>query len=363
MKSVRILFAALISFTIGSSIAGATELSSVGKGEIKPIESTTAFQMLELEFAVREKIPDKDKTRALLVSAIENATLAAQTHRMPRTKEEALPILEAIQVALVKHNFIQPLEQKDWPQTLGAALTPRTLTEEEKKRLLLYARNVRRVRFLNLSAPLYFVDCDMGAQFFIAVAERLGWDMRLVEVPLHNFVRWHISENVKVNWDWTRWESSDDAIYGREVPVSEDPRLKALYIRSWNPEEARAFYEGLIGSQAEKPEDGERLLQKALLVIPNHPTTLNNLAWLIATRPTLGHKSAIAVAFSLAAWSMQTDDGNIADTVACAFAADKQKLLAQRIEEFAIAHAYSESQRTAFKKNLELIVKGELCNP
>jgi hypothetical protein len=349
MKQAHILFALLLTLTMGFSTGTSAKSSLIPKSEAKPIESTTAFQLLELEFSVRKKLLNKDVTRELLRSAIDDATVSAQSFPTPRTRQDALPILEAIQVALVKHNFIQPLDQKDWPDTLAAALTPHNFSSDEQQRQLSYQRNVKRVRYLDLSKPLYFVDCDMGAQFFLAVAQRLGWDMRLVEVPQHNFVRWHLSETLKINWDWTRWESNTDEVYLAEIPTSTDPRLKALYVQSWNPRDARAYYEGLIGSKADEPEDGERLLQEAVRVIPNHPTTLNNYAWLLATRPALSGKSRLAVAYGLAAWSMDIDDGNVADTVACAFAADKRPLIGERIEQFAIDHASSQSQRDSFE--------------
>jgi hypothetical protein len=97
-------------------------------------------------------------------------------------------------------------------------------------------------------------------------------------------------------------------------------------------------------------------------VLPNHPLTLNNLAWLYATDPELAkRKSNLAVAYSLAAWSMRPNHGNFADTVACSFAANGEKSLAEKIEEFAIAHPNNERQRESFRRNLERIIAGELC--
>lgn len=328
--------------------------------KIKPIESTMPYELLTLERGVRQVSIDTEK---LFRSVIDDATTAAiRAHRHPRTKEEALAVLEAIQVALVKHNFLQPLEEKDWPDTMGIALTPRTFTPDTLKEALSYFRNTRRVKYLDLAKPLYYVDCDIGSQLFMAVGERLGWDIRLVEIPQHDFVRWHLSDSIKVNWDWTRWESTDDNVYLPAIPMPEDPRVRALYLRSLETKEARAYYVGLIGSWATLPKDGERLLQEAVAVLPNHPLTLNNLAWLYATTPEFARdKSSIAVSYSLAAWSMRPNHGNFADTVACSFAANGQKLLAERIEEFAIEHPNNERQRKGFRDNLARIKAGELC--
>lgn len=328
--------------------------------KIKPVESTMAYELLTLERGARQVSMDTEK---MFRSVIDDATtIALRTHRNPRTREEALAVLEAIQVALVKHNFLQPPEEKDWPDTIGIALTPRNFTPEALKGVLSYHYNTRRVKYLDLAKPLYYVDCDMGSQLFMAVGERLGWDIRLVELPQHNFVRWHLSESNKVNWDWTRWASSEDGDYLQAISSSEDPRLRALYLRSLEPKEARAYYIGLIGSQAAVPKDGERLLREAVAVLPNHPLTLNNLAWLYATTPEFAkEKSGLAIAYSLAAWSMRPTHGNFADTVACSFAANGQKQLAERIEEFAIAHPNNDNQLRSFRKNLARIMAGELC--
>jgi hypothetical protein len=330
------------------------------KDEIKPIESTMAYDLFTRERGVRKVPIDGEK---LLRSAIDDATTAAvRAKRDPRTKEEALAAFEAIQLALVRHNFLQPPEEKDWPQTLGIALTPRTFAPEVLQAILSFSDNRRRKEYLDLTKPLYFFDCDMGSQFFLAVGERLGWDLRLVELPQHNFVRWHLSESMNVNWDWVHGQSIDDRTYLATVPMSEDIRYGTLYMRSLDAKEAKAYYLGLIGSEAALPSDGERLLQEAVTVLPNHPLSLNNLAWLYATDPELAkQKSGLAVRYSLAAWSTRPNHGNFADTVACSLAASGNKTLAMKIEEFAIEHPSNPGQRDSFRQNLARITAGELC--
>jgi hypothetical protein len=327
--------------------------------DVGPIESTTAFKLLALEQSVRQVPSDVEM---LFRTALEDATASAlQVKRTPETKDEAVAILNAIQVALAKHNFLQPPDEKDWPQTLGISLTKRSFNAAELEKILSYPDNVERAKHVDRAKPFYFVDCDMGSQFFMAVGERLGWDIRLVEVPRHNFVRWHLSESVKVNWDWTRWQSSEDSSY---LVTSEDPRVRALYLRSLDPKEARGYYVGLIGSEAKSPQDAERLFKEAVAVLPHHPLTLNNFAWLYATTPEFAsHKSHLAVAYGLAAWSLRPHDGNYADTVACAFAAAGEKALGENVEGFAIAHASSTSQLKGFQSNRELIKAGKLCSP
>jgi len=327
---------------------------------IRPIEATMAYELFTTERSVRKVPIDSEK---LFRSAIDDATtMAVGAERHPRTVDQALKALEAIQLALVRHNFLQPPEEKDWPQTLGIALTPRTFPDDVLKSILAFPDNAKRRVHLDLTKPFFFVDCDMGSQFFLAVGERLGWDIRLVELPQHNFVRWHLSESLKVNWDWVHRQSINDSTYSSLVSPSEDIRSSSLYMRSLQIKEAKAYYLGLIGSEAASGIDAERLLQEAVSVLPNHPLTLNNLAWLYATNLVFAKtKSSLAVRYSLAAWSTRPNHGNFADTVACSLAASGNKSLASKVEEFAIEHPNDLRQRESFRQNLVRINAGELC--
>lgn len=343
-------------------IASAAALAM--QAQVKPIESTMAYELLTLEAGVRTLPTDAEKEFQAAVT--DATTMALQTNSHPQTRAEALAVFEAIQLALVKHNFLQPAERADWPDTIGIALTP--LKPDAIKQALKYGLNTRRVPFLVPGKEHYYVDCDIGALLIMAVGERLGWDIRLVEVPDHNFVRWHLSDSIKVNWDWTLWASMDDSQYLAGIGSVDDVRLRELYLRSFEPKEARSYYLGLIASKADKdkPLDAERLFQEAVAVLPHHPLTLNNFAWLYATRPEFNKqklKTDVAVAYSLGAWSMQRNDGNIADTLACALVANGSKVLAAEVEQFASDHASSQAEANKFKAKKVLIAKGDLCAP
>jgi hypothetical protein len=128
--------------------------------QIKPIETTMAYELFTTERGVRKVPVDAEK---LLRSALDDATkMAANTARYPGTRDQALVALEAIQLALVKHNFLQPPEEKDWPQTLGIALTPRTFSDGDLKAILSFPDNAKRKPYLDLTKPLYFVTLFVG---------------------------------------------------------------------------------------------------------------------------------------------------------------------------------------------------------
>lgn len=323
---------------------------------VRPVETTIAHKLLVIERGVRDIPVD---TTELLRAVIDDATNAAvRTHRHPRTRDEALAVLEAMQLALVRYNFLQPPQEKDWPNTMGIALQPLKLSADELKIIMLFPDNAKRKEHFDQEQPFYYVDCDMGSQIFMAVGERLGWDIRLVELPQHNFVRWHLSNKIEVNWDWTHGRSVEDDDYASKY---EDVRLRQLYLRSFDRDKAEAYFVGLVASEAKRPADAERLFLDAIAALPHHPLTLNNFAWLYATTPEFEDKSDVAVAYALGAWSMRPTHGNFADTVACALAMNGKKALAEKIEEFAIEHPNNAAQRQGFQKNLARISAGEPC--
>lgn len=330
-----------------------------GDDALKPVGATMAGALLKTEATVR-KVPADAERR--LTQLIDDATAAAvAVHRTPSKKEEALAVFAAIQIVMVKSNFLQPPEEKDWPDTMGIALTPRTFSEQALQAILAHPDNAKRQPYLDLNKPLYFVDCDMGSQIFLAIGERLGWDIKLVEIPKHNFVRWHLANGEVINWDWTHGDSRPDAYYGSFS--SGDVRLKHLYLRSLEHSEARSYYTALIATKADKTKnvDAERLFEQAMADLSHHPLVLNNFAWFYATKPEYQHKGALAVAYSLAAWSLRPNDGNYADTVACSLALAGKKELAKEIETFAMAYANSPSQRDGFEKNKQRIQAGKPC--
>lgn len=333
-------------------------LPGLAFAQLRSVESTLAHEHLQLE-AQLHVVPDEVMAR--LDRIIRDATDAAvSVHRAPRTREQALSVLVAIQIAMAKHNLVQPLRQKDWPKTLGVALTPLEVTLEDRDRILEEQWSTEWRNYGDSRAPLFYVDCDMGAQIFMAVGERAGWDIRLAEVPLHFFVRWHLPGGETVNWDWTSWRSRDDDTYRLRILPEYDSRLQAHYVRSFTPAESRAYYRGLIASDADRNvELTERVFVESLQAFPSHPGILNNIAWFYATYPDLPPElRERALRFALNAWSLKPDDANVADTAGCSAAASGQWELARSIQERAVALSPGEQ---TYSSNLRRIEAKQLC--
>ena len=347
MKLIQIVVGLAISFCCLS-----TELES-------DFKSTLAYELLELEFNVGE--PEANSKTTLLNAITVGVAAAKKTGiTKPKSKVEALKVLKAVHDSLAKLNFLQPMREENWPDTLGVAFIPLMLSEKELAALLV--SNQERGGLVDPLAPIYYVDCDMGSLLFIAVAESLGWDFRLVEVPNHNFIRWHIDDNLIVNWDWTYSGSKDDVFYRNRVPDTLDPRVQSLYLRSLSHEEARAYYTGLVASQGGQWEKIEPLFEVAIASLPNHPLTLNNYAWFVATNAGVAkEKIELALSRALTALSLRPNSVNYMDTVACANSANGNTELALALEDYAITKATSVSQRKSFLNNRKLISEKNLC--
>jgi len=321
---------------------------------------TLAEDLLALERTVRDVPGTADET---LSQALNEAFRQLGSNpKAPTTPAEAIALSKTISTALAKSNFLQPARREEWVSTLGEALVPHSLSSAELDSLLAFEGNTERSRFIARDKPVFLVDCDIGSLLIISVAARFGWDVRLVEVPDHNFVRWHLPGDRTVNWDWTQWQSREDATYMADTAINAALRTRGIYLRSDEPKEARSYYIGLIGFKARTRQAGTALLERALREGAVDSTTYNNLAWNYVVQPDIARlKSDAAVMYALTAWSMRPEYGNFTDTVACAFAAAGNKALAMALEDYAAAHAESAKLREDFLENRQRIANGAVC--
>ena len=304
----------------------------------RSIEQTLSYQMLQAEAGFRQ-VPAAKFT--LLRSVLDRAATAGRAqHWRPDTRREAIDVLDAVQVVFAQHNFIQPTLPEDWTDTLGDALEPLRLSNEQRRRLLAPGElNGFRARYIDPTQPLYFIDDDAGAQLFVSVGQRLGWDIRLVQASERYFVRWQVSATETLNWDWTAGGPTRNEAY----PVGEgrfyrDWPARRRDLKSLPLGYARAHYLYLIARQVPGPQEKRNLLERAMGADATHELTQNGLAWLYATDRSLGRGyGRLAVQYALSAWAAGPRDPTVADTVACAFAAAGDRGLAVQVERFAIA--------------------------
>jgi hypothetical protein len=333
------------------------------------LDETLSFEMLRAEESVRTVEPEKFR---LLRSVLERATLAAASrYSRPRYRSQAMEVLDAVQVTFAEHNFLQPpKDSRVFGATLGEALTPLNLTREERRQLLAPGElNGFRQRYISAARPLYFIDDEIAAQLFISVGERMGWNIHLVNVGDHYFVRWQLAPDIWLNWDWTAGGPTRNTSYAREAERNFYYRTwqeRRRYMANLSPRYARATYLYFIARKVNSADGKHRILKSAMELDATHEAVQNSLAWLYATDPVLSRTyGPQAVQYALSAWSSVPNDPSAADTVACSFAAAGQHAMGVPIQRFAIERLRAERrdrQIPDYTNRLRQIEAGGTCS-
>jgi hypothetical protein len=322
---------------------------------------TTVAELLIEEKRLREVPPS---AASLAETAVEVATQAAARRLTahPRDRVSALSALKAIQSALAGQNFLQPPREDLWVHTLSEAMTPHAIDDPDVQEGLRYPENTARLPFIDRSKPIHWVECDMGSLFFIAVGQRLGWDIRLAALPRHNYVRWHVSPSLIVNWDWSAGASRPDTYYREQVPLADHWAAVGVFAVSLSRDTMRAYYFGQLGAKYDQQPEGVALLERAVSLGPTEPTATNNLAWAYATDPSAGSAHwQTALTYALQAWATEPNNSNYKDTVACAFEANGAHDVAEVLEREAIGRGSYAKQNTSFQKDLAAITAKAIC--
>jgi hypothetical protein len=223
------------------------------------------------------------------------------------------------------------------------------------------ADNRKRAAHWNRAKPFFYVDCDMAAALIISVAQMVGFDVSLVEVPRHNFVRWQGEGGIRANWDWTNWASLSDERYATSFGVHPAQAAAGTYLQSQTLAESRGYYLSLIGRRARDPADRAKLTEEAAAAAPRNGTAAGNLAWMYATSPTSDRRQQqAAILHALAALSAMPNDAGRLETLACSYAAAGETALGVAVQEQAIRKA-AESDADGYRFNRRNIGAGRRC--
>ncbi|HEX8527534.1 hypothetical protein, partial [Allosphingosinicella sp.] len=223
-----------------------------------PLEQTLAYRMLQREEAVGT-VPES--AEPLLREVLSGAMAAlGPDPTPPTTAEEFRAFAETVSIVLAAHNFIQPGSTKDWPDTLGEAFAP---VPRADPRVLssLKADRPARLRHIKPSGPVYFVDCDIGAMLIISVAQMVGFDVAMVEVPGHNFMRWEPSSGASSGWDWTYWRTPDET--GRASRLQRALLTRDVFLGSQTLRESEAYFKSVLAGQIDDPAAALSLRREA----------------------------------------------------------------------------------------------------
>jgi hypothetical protein len=356
---MRYLYRHAIAAIILVSTAACSPSSAPGPEPVA-MEKTIAFELLRLEAGARKLPPEAERRlRSLLRDAYDSL---GPDPRPPENADEFRAFAEKVTISLAGHNQIQPVDPADWVSSLGEALQPVSSDHPRLARILDHGQNKERRRHVKPGEPFHFLDCDIASLLLMSVAQMVGFELKLVEVPRHNFVRWSDGRGEYANWDWTNWGSRRNEYYTRNWSMTELQRNRRLWLTSQSAAESRGYFIGALTAIVSDPAQRLQLVREAVKGAPNHPIVAETAAWVFATngKDVTDEERSDAVTYALTALAANPDNAGYTLTAACAFAVGGSADVAAALRERAASLDPSDASEN-FRANLESMERGHLC--
>lgn len=156
----------------------------------------------------------------------------------------------------------------------------------------LFINHYRQDYFRSLGkARCKLIDCDLYCFIYLGLAEMNNLPLSMIELPMHNFIRWNFHDGKHINW-----EVIEGVDHPRENTLScygylNDVNRK-YYLRPWSFSEVLAYYYTLRGATFDynklylNPQKAKRDYETAIGYSSNRAVTFNNLAWLYVVDPS-----------------------------------------------------------------------------
>jgi hypothetical protein len=323
-------------------------------------KATLAGELLDVEEA-NGKLPAG--ARALLSRVLADGHAAWGRDRAPPgTPAEFRDFAVKVSTALARHNFIQPVERADWRNSLGEAFQPVGPADPRVATYLAHQQNSGRRPLVDRSSPFYFVDCDMAGMLIVSVAQMAGFEISVVHVPSHEFVRWEGKEGGSANWDWTHWGSYDENFYRQRFGVTRAQENRGIFLTSQKLSAAKGYFLAALSRTVDDPGRRLALRRQAAVLSANDPVTASNVAWSFATakQGVTPDERADALPYALTGWAAAPDSAVHMNAVACALAARREFGLATALQERAIESA-SGDNLARYRAELARLERRELC--
>jgi tetratricopeptide (TPR) repeat protein len=280
-------------------------------------------------------------------------------------RRDAERVLGAIDDALIDHNFLYPPDDYD-VDSLRAALAPQRLDGETLERALRLNENTRREKHARAHAggPFFVADCDTTSILYVGIAEAIGVDLHLVDLPEHMFVRWEFADGGKLNWETNEGIAVPDEDYAVEHHLGRRLRRDRVYLASMTAKEAEGFAYFLRGCRFEaRGQDAQAIadLEKARELYPQSTQAKGELAWLYATAAgvDVGKRKA-AIGLAKAAVDLEPQCGDFWNSLAAAYAANGDFRRATRSEERAEDFAETEEDAADYHARRKAYQRGEI---
>ena len=279
------------------------------------------------------------------------------------SRARVLTTLRGFDTALGRLGFVHPA--RGGVDTLADALKPMDIPPAERRALVAETHNRRRQALLagQVSGPVHFGDCDTLSLIYLGAAERIGLPLQLTFIPScdrrpsHILIAWGTGRH-RLYWETLEaTERSGDQLK-REWHISSTALRSQVALRDLSAREVRGYGWYLRAIRWERAGEAMRAikcLRTGLELFPQHADAHRELAWLIATAPTVevrDHQTAWDSA-RMAAESL--GDSDSLDTLAAVLASSGRFEEAIHQERRALAQGGAgTADRAAYRARLRL---------
>jgi tetratricopeptide (TPR) repeat protein len=236
----------------------------------------------------------------------------------------AVESLKTIDCTLVSHGFVYP--GIGLVQLLSDGLDSTMFTDPiYYKALLLSPHNAGRESFIEQRkpGPYYVVDCDVASYIYLAVGEVMKYPLSLVQMPLHNFIRWNRPSGGYIDFETMDGKETDDNYYAARWGIPRKFIGMPGVLTTMTRTQLSAYeYFGIAIATTWKHDYSSAVAKykESIRVDATLSDAANNLAWLYTVVPDVHYRDGLrAVEYAQKAVAL-LPNGDLLDTLACAYA-------------------------------------------
>lgn len=297
-------------------------------------------------------------------------------------RQRAEAILKAIDQVLTGHRVLYPRGEHD-VTSLRLGLCPQQFDADTLARLLRLSFNARRgfsATATQSGAPMpsrhtadqswLVMDCDVTSILYLSIGQAAGFELRLVELPDHVFVRWMLPDGSYLNWDTNLGTSADDGEYVVEYELTDRPRRERIYLASLSLEESRGYGYWMRSQRRRARKQLVEALADLHEAKGRYPQSLAikaDLAWLYATMEgdaaTAAHRHKLALELASLVTELEPACGTFWDSLAAAQAAEGDFVAARASIDRAIARADTPRHREEYRSHRQRLLARQRLLP
>jgi hypothetical protein len=334
--------------------------------DYKPRYHTTAHRFLDdernvgpvspSEYAILDAILDEARTRLKPIPPNLNDADYVQF---------ADESMKTIDCTLVRHGFVYP--GIGFVGLLSDGLDPTMFnTSKYYDSLLDSPHNLGRTTFIEKRkpGPYYVVDCDIASYIYLAIGEVMKYPLSMVDLPLHNFVRWMRPDDTYIDFETMDGKETNDDYYRIGWCIPQKFVGVPGVLTTMTASQLAAYHDFTVALAISYKHDYPATIaeyRKSISVDPSLSEASNNLAWLYTVVPTPALRDGRqAVVYANRAVAILPSSDNL-DTLACAYglAGDFPQAVASESRAIEIDWA---PQKSDLKGDLALLSKGQRCD-